>query len=181
MKISFKLDNPAYSNSFFHGDWKIKQNNFLFPEINSKKMFVGIDPGTTNIGICVLYGGEAKTFQVVLPRNPNPVNRMKEAVSILDYVVSYSNRKVLVCIEGASFGDVYRQVELAEIRAACTLWAIEKATVVEIVPPSSIRKNVFGNGSIKAKDLWKNLLPGDAADALACACYLVQVDDITRT
>lgn len=181
MKTSFKLENPTWSNVYLHGDWKIKQNNFSFPKIKSNTMFVGVDPGTTNIGISVLFNGEAKTFQIAVPRNPNPINRMKDAISILEYIINYKNKRIFVCIEGASFGDVYRQVELAEIRAACALWAIEKAELVEIIPPSSIRKKVFGNGSIKAKELWKNLLPGDAADALACSLYLIQMDDISRS
>lgn len=97
--------------------------------------------------------------------------------SFINTYPPYTFSKKGVCIEGASFGDVYRQVELAEIRASAVLWSIEKfyPEDVFLVPPSKIRKKVFGNGSIIGKDVWKKQLSPDAADALACAYYLVDV------
>lgn len=140
---------------------------FPLPDI----MCVGIDPGTTNLGICTLFHGELKTYKVKLIRDKNPINRMLNTKKALSLCVNYQDYKASACIEGASYGDVYRQVELAEIRAACVFWALEHGMDVKIAQPSEIRKAVFGNGTIRGKDIWKDVLSGDAADALACAYF----------
>lgn len=134
-------------------------------------MCVGIDPGTVNLGICVFLFRKISVYTIKLNRDKNPVNRMLNTKKILSYLIPYQEYDSKVCIEGASYGDVYRQVELAETRAACVFWGVDYGMDVKIAQPSEIRKAVFGNGTIKGKDVWKGILSGDAADALVCAYY----------
>ena len=160
-------------DSFVFGNWKIKRYDVVLPiKIPANDVFIGIDPGTTNLGVCTIESSYATVFQIRMTRNSNPVERIIEARKILNHIVKKGS-VTNICVEGASFGDVYRQVELAEIRAACALWGIDRKAEVVIVPPSSIRKKVFGNGSINPKEIWKKYMVGDAADALACAYYLI--------
>lgn len=138
-------------------------------------MHLGIDPGTTNLGIAVvdatLGTPEVKLWQIKLDRLDNPVDRIQQVQSILSMCMPYSYyNNMLAVIEGASYADRYRQVELAEQRASIALWCLSKGYKAQIVPPNTIRKKVFGNGRIKAQDVWTNI-PADAANALACCYY----------
>ena len=160
-----------FKNRFSHGEWVIDQVEITPPFVIPKGKFIGLDPGTTNFGICVLENGKCKTFKVHFKRDKNPVVRMVNTKNLLSYIINSYEYMNWVCIEGASYGDIYRQVELAEIRAACVFWALDRKMEVKISQPSEIRKVVFGNGSIKGKDIWKDYLSGDAADAVACAYF----------
>lgn len=74
--------------------------------------------------------------------------------------------------------DRYRQVELEDIRAACVCWGLlhGRDLDIQIVPPPSIRKVVFG--SAKIKNPWeKQGLPNNAAAALGCALYPIYAKD----
>jgi len=73
-------------------------------------------------------------------------------------------------IEGSAFGARFRQVELGEARATMAIWGKDHRFDVQIIAPNSIRKNVFGNGKIKAQEVWSGL-PNDALAALSCIYY----------
>lgn len=154
-----------------YGGFKVEVIDITPPFPLPNIMCVGIDPGTTNLGICTFFRDMLRTYKVKLIRDKNPINRMLNTKKALSSCVHYQDYKASVCIEGASYGDVYRQVELAEIRAACVFWALDHGMDVKIAQPSEIRKAVFGNGTIKGKEIWKDVLSGDAADALACAYF----------
>ena len=133
------------------------------------KGYMGIDPGTACLGIAFLLPNEqAVLYEFVIDRVLNPVSRMITAQEICQWVDwSHFYTPDAIVIEGASFGDTHRQVELAEQRAAMALyWSKNKQ--VEIVPPMSIRKQAFGSAKTKAVDVWPDF-PKDAAVALSCA------------
>lgn len=73
-------------------------------------------------------------------------------------------------IEGASYGKLYRQVELEDVRAAAVMWFHRYGIKNYVIPPTSIRKQVFGHG--RMKNPWSNI-PDDIAAALGCAYYSV--------
>lgn len=79
-------------------------------------------------------------------------------------------------IEGASFGDKFRQVELAEARTAALMALDDLVKDIQILPPLSIRKQVFGNGKIRGEDKWEYLLPPNAASSLVCALCATQIN-----
>ena len=155
---------------------------------NKSKTYIGIDPGTKNLGFARITPQSVHIYQVSMERNPDPIQRMNDVRDIwrgFQFSMPYN---FTVVIEGAAFmSSNYRQVELAEVRAAL---AIEMSNYggakVSIVPPNTIRKRVFGKATIKAHDTWttlydvNNFAPikdcPDALAALSCAYYGVMTD-----
>ena len=142
-------------------------------EFPIQNMCLGCDPGSVNLGLALIHqylSPYAELYQIKTTRLPDAVDRIRNIQYILsDCILSFSF-KPLAIIEGASFGDRYRQVELAEIRASMALWCLDKGMEVSIVPPQTIRKQVFGSAKIKAHEQWKELEKyKDAAAALSCA------------
>lgn len=134
-------------------------------------MYIGIDPGTVHLGIGVLWETTVTLYQVTIQRNPDPIQRILDAQKIMQECIHAHPYSAKVCIEGASYGDVYRQVELAEMRATIALWSIAHNFDVTIQPPNTIRKRVLGSGTKKAHELWTDI-PQDCAAALSCAFFV---------
>jgi len=137
-------------------------------------MSVGVDPGTTNMGIAVIEGylnnPYAVLYQIKMERNDDPIERMKLAQEVMSQCIYYYRSPMVATIEGSAFSEHYRQTELAEIRAAVALWLVGKGFPTKIVNPGTIRKAVLGNGKLKPHEVWTDLkdIP-DAAQALCCA------------
>ena len=142
-----------------------------FPDKETERVRIGLDPGTTKMGLAYIWKNFGYIYEVKIIRDNNPVNRILITQEILSACFDVFSYEPLMTIEGSSFADTYRQVELAEVRASAVLWAVNHGIVPQIVPPQSIRKNVFGSAKIKAEELWKDY-PPDAASALACAYYM---------
>jgi Holliday junction resolvasome RuvABC endonuclease subunit len=138
-----------------------------------QNMCLGIDPGTVNMGLAIIHQylyPFAELFQIKMERLPDAVDRIRNIQYLLDDYIHTFSFKPLAVIEGSSFGNAYRQVELAEIRASMVLWCLNKGMEVSIIPPQSIKKKVFGSAKIKAHEEWKDLENyKDAAAALSCA------------
>lgn len=139
--------------------------------------FIGVDPGTVNYGLTVLDVPTAKyivyqasIYQIKFnERKKNPLDRVHSLYSVLEEI-EISKYPKSVIIEGASYGDKYRQAELAEIRMGTALWFDAKGSVCHVVSPNSIRSHVFGSAKIKAHEYWKELEKyPDAAASLSCA------------
>lgn len=152
--------------------WKIE----LPTPIVLGNMTAGFDPGSTHMGFAWNIEGlqQAYVMQIDKHRTMNPIERMKEVYGIFSEMITHAHQwDVNLTIEGASFSDKYRQVELAEIRATVAWWAMHNGVrEVQIVPPLTIRKAVFGNAKLKAHDVWDNHdIPNDALAALSCMYY----------
>lgn len=131
----------------------------------------GIDPGIRNMGFATLKASAWNLYQVKLKRiDDDPLERMLLVWKAIGTLIGMFSLNSHVVIENASFGHTYRQVHLAEMRAAAILWFYRYQIPIQVVPPQSVRKNVFGSAKIKAKEEWSEL-PPDAAAALACALY----------
>lgn len=137
-------------------------------------IFIGIDPGTTNLGIAKLIGypnnPSCYVYQISMIRDANPIERIKHVQQIINMLLVDYVQPMKLIIEGASFGDKFRQVELAEQRAAIVSIALTKGIPVTMAPPLTIRKVIFGSGKKKADMVWPEI-PKDAAAALSCAYY----------
>lgn len=136
---------------------------------------VGVDPGTANMGIAILVPDMAGLlYQIKMERDKDPMVRLRrthEALSRIFYYFDVPNCIQRVIIENASFGDHFRQVELAEQRAGIGLWFRDRYDCpVYFVSPTSIYKWVFGNSKTKAGNEWPQY-PKDAASALAAAYF----------
>ena len=158
--------------------WKIRKFKIVPPvDLNLSTMYIGIDPGTVNLGVAVSYpfsNPTVEVFEVKIERDDNPINRIVSAGHILSDCINIFGARTIAVIEGSAFSQNYRQTELAEARASYVLWCINKGIMPYIVNPMTIRKKVFGKAKTKAEDVWKEL-PPNSASALACMYYAIQV------
>lgn len=151
-----------------------KQKIQLPMPINQFAMSVGVDPGTTHMGIAVIEGYVDKPYailyQIKLERSADPIERMRLAQEIMSQCVFWYKSPMFATIEGSAFSQPYRQTELAEIRAAVALWCVQKGFSTRIENLGTIRKAVLGNGKALPHEVWKELAEvPDAAQALCCA------------
>jgi hypothetical protein len=138
--------------------------------VTTEHVLFGIDPGTTKMGLAFLWKNICHVFEIQIVRSDDAVVRILLVHELLDKCFAMFDYAPLMTIEGSSYGNAYRQVELAEVRASAVLWALKYGIKPSIVPPLSIRKGVFGSAKLTAEFGWKEL-PPDAASALACAYF----------
>lgn len=141
-------------------------------------LLVGIDPGSTHLGITLLpFNDISKSllcFEITLPSKKTSIESALAVCNAFYICMKLGRMNYLsnfpAIIEGPSYGERYGQAKLAEMRIALALEIHNKFYGrVLYSPPKSIRKIVFGDGKIIAKKLWKDILLPDAADSLACA------------
>ena len=131
----------------------------------------GIDPGTVNMGIACVNSIPNVTimlYQVKIKRGDTVLDRILATQDILTQCRMVIHPNAEAVIEGASYGAKFRQVELEDVRAAAVMWFHRYSIKSYVVPPNTIRKQVFGNG--REKNPWSNI-PDDIAAALGCAYY----------
>jgi hypothetical protein len=141
----------------------------------------GLDPGV-NFGLTVIEGEKVFVFHGSLVQENKPGCYGLVAYRFLENVISRAVdglRDARLVIEGAAYGAPFRQVELSEIRAGFFLAASLSShfSGVQISPPATIRKEVFGNGKTQAGDEWPTL-NHNAADSLAMALYAAQTKGV---
>lgn len=141
------------------------------PEVHPGYTVMGIDPGTTHVGIAVYDRGIYFIWEASMNREPTMERRMLVMEELMAYAMPSGVNKLI--IEGPGYmASSYRQAELEDIRCASVLYKRTKnlQMSIQIVPPNSIRKVVFG--SAKIKNPWKEFgIPDNAAAALGCALY----------
>lgn len=142
--------------------------------IFSFKQSIGIDPGTTHLGIAVIEGylehPYAYLFQITMERQEDAINRIKEAQNTMSDCINWYTPPNYAVIEGAAYSAKFRQVELAEVRTAIALWCMNKGFETHIIAPNTLRKKVLGNGRLLPHVVWTGL-PSDVTQALCCAYY----------
>ena len=136
------------------------------PAFMSPTRVLAIDPGK-NFGMAFVGDTDAVVFNGVLPDVGVPLREM--AFNFIKMMCDIWSPDILV-LEGASYGDRYGQVKLAEVRCGFALGATEAGVEVKIVAPKTPRKVVFGSGDTQAMDVWATL-NHNAADALCLALY----------
>lgn len=147
------------------------------PETPYSFSIMGVDPGTAHLGVAV-YDDQANMFfvwEIHLERETTMERRMLVMEEIMKYAMP-PGADFLV-IEGAGYmSSSYRQAELEDVRCASVLYKrlCNPKMKIDVVPPNSIRKVVFG--SAKIKNPWKDVgLPDNAAAALGCALYPIYI------
>lgn len=147
-------------------------------EVDQPIQAVGIDPGR-NFAIAridrrhleVLYGEFNKADAIQYAEWAATLMRTEYAWAV----------DIPVTVEGAAYGGPgrkkqgykYGQVGLAYIRFGFYL-PMSRITRAAIVPPATIRKIAFGNGNIKARDLWPDMNE-NAAAAIGCAFHAARL------
>ena len=132
---------------------------------------IGVDPGR-NFGVGILYNKKLTVYWGKFPKQDEDY-RYSLLVSnfVQDWIPEYACSITRIAIEGPSFGSHFKQVMLEDVRVGFWLGfqGIGKETIY--VPPQTARKQVFGDGRIKASDLWLSINK-NAADAVAIALYV---------
>lgn len=131
----------------------------------------GVDPGTTHLGLAFIWRSSCHIFEAKIVRSADPVERISLTQEIMNKCFTIHDYTSFMTIEGSSFNSGYRQVELAEVRAAAVLWGLDHEMKTIIIPPMSIRKAVFGSAKLRAEIEWDLRKYPNAASALACAYY----------
>jgi Holliday junction resolvasome RuvABC endonuclease subunit len=153
--------------------WKMMTINLPAP-LTESEQYIGIDPGTTHIGIAVYSPSQRmdtiNLWEIEIERSNDAQIRAAYAWSILYPTIGH-RLGGKACIEGAAYGNPYRQVELAEQRGVFLAWFMYYGIPAILIPPITIRKVVFGNGKVKAQEYW-DTIPPNAACALSCLYYL---------
>lgn len=135
-----------------------------------KYKVLGFDPGTTRLGIAYITHYYCVAYELEWERGNTTNQRIWQLNQQLEDFKYLHPFKIIV--EGASYADKYRQVELQDIRAGIVCWDME---ATEVVPPNTIRKVVFG--SAKIKNPWTEQgIPDNAAAALACSLYPIMLE-----
>ena len=157
------------------------------------KIYIGIDPGSRNMGLTILSDTVSISFEIKYPPEKDAVKRILKIYATTKLCFYYVfdrgiKQEICVVIEGSSFGDKYGQSTLADARTAAFLSILriaeEDAWVncqAKYIPPQSIRKQVFGSAKIKGEEVWKDQLPPDAASSLVCAICAVFQSQQTPT
>lgn len=133
---------------------------------------VGVDPGL-NMGLAFLDGEDvAHTLSLRINREDFPTADLLQFISRVPVLVEGRVPKNMpVVVEGPAYGARYGQPLLGAVRGTL-LVSFKNAgyDVVVEMAPKTIRKRVFGDGTIQPKKVW-NLrgFSKDAADALSMA------------
>lgn len=134
-------------------------------DVDTNFFYAGLDPGSSRLGIAL----GTHLWEIEIKRDDTTPTRMNHIWRLLNQLIPYAK---YLTIEGPSYADRYRQVELQDIRCGAACWAMNDSRNIEVlvVPPLTIRKVVFG--SAKIKNPWKEQgIPDNAAAALGCALY----------
>lgn len=143
------------------------------------KLVSAIDPGYRNIGVAISNGSRSiSCVQITVPTHDNEIERLWGIHTLVDGWLSRltfdtSVRYTSIAIEQAAYSRGKGQAPLSHARAAC-IFAASKWGTPELVPISTARRVVFGNGKIKGKDVWGDDIGPDAADALVLLTYLIE-------
>ena len=135
------------------------------------EMRIGCDPGTRNLGIAIIRPEipSVNLYKIVLERHEKALLRLLDVQQVLGRTIGHFQLNAKAIIEGAGYmASTYRQVELAEQRAAMMLWFYAEGIETELIPPNTIRKSSFGHG--RMKNPWDNIEDNMAA-ALGCALF----------
>lgn len=135
--------------------------------------FYGIDPGYKHIGFSTISGITGFCYEITCRDFFDQMDRATALKNMMSKLISTNSRHPepkWIIMEGSSHAEKFGQTSLAEARLSLALGASEFG-IVKFVPPSTIRKYVFGKGNLRGEDVYKNELPPNAAASLGCACY----------
>ena len=164
---SLPLTYPKNTLTLYVQDTKELLESFKMEWINSFPTIVGIDPGSRHMGISIIEKEMTTSIEVLVNPSDDPIERMEMIRRVIVDNVPRTHGFALV--EGSSHGEVYGQTQLAEARASAMMALKVKGYLIQVMPPSSIRKKVFGNGKTRGEDYWKKQIAPNAASSLVCA------------
>lgn len=138
-----------------------------FPDYDNA---VGIDPGR-NFGLSTLLNGTLMTYWGKFPKCELSTDYHIMASDFIKEWLPVDLPVQIVMVEGPSYGDMYGQVLLEDVRLGFFMAFKSLGYDVQYVAPLRVRKAIFGNGKIKARDVWLDLPDNNSSDAAAIALY----------
>lgn len=168
IQLSLPLTFPLYSITLHTQDTKELLESFKMKWGNAYPTVVGIDPGSRHMGITIIEKVSTVSMEVLVNQSDDPIERMEMVRKVIVDNVPRPNHGFAL-VEGSSHGEVYGQTQLAEARASAMMALKVRGFVIKVMPPSSIRKKVFGNGKTRGEDFWKKQIAPNAASSLVCA------------
>jgi len=138
---------------------------YIFRDVDDA---IGIDPGR-NWGISIISGGILFTYWGKLPKMVAPDYHNYITCWLNGWFSPNFTAKVAV-IEGAAYGAMYSREMLEDVRLGLYDGMKELGKDVSYVPPMKIRRQVLGNGRLKASDILLSIDP-NGADSVAIALY----------
>lgn len=142
-------------------------------------IFVGVDPGA-NFGLAIITAQQVIIANGHLPKSKSKPTGWEYGVEAYDFIRKYvmplNAGTGIAVVEGASYGKKYGQVPLESERFAFYLGLLHNGYQVHVVPPATIRKEVFHNGKMQAMDYWPTI-NHNAADALSMSLYAKLIAD----
>lgn len=156
--------------------WELDLPDVLHVAHKHRTNLFGYDPGTIHFGIAWTNLNRVMLAQAELERAKDSVQRMNDLSAVLvalSLSMSWSLPHAVHVIEGASYSDKFRQVELAEARTTIKWWTDRmKPGSCHILQPNTIRKQVFQNAVMMAHNYWDaDDINYDALAALSCLYY----------
>lgn len=114
-------------------------------------IIIGIDPSLTSTGICAMRDGIVLSNEAVTSKftGAKRLSDFKEQlIPKVCYVADIEdiNEKVVVFIEGYSFGSVGRKEFIAELGGTIRLMLYEQEIEFVDVPPTVLKKYITGKG-----------------------------------
>jgi len=146
----------------------------IAPRFSNMQFGIGVDPGQRHMGLAVLAQDQAVAWQITWKDMPGRAFRASIIMHTIRYLIGKVRREAVRydgLIEDAAGNARFGQAQLAEARTAAMI-AVQESPLIrklEVMPPMTWRKQLFGHGHIRAEEVWKDKLPGDAATAVALA------------
>lgn len=171
-KVTWKLQS---------GDIIVKVYSSLIPHA-TPLTGIGVDPGR-NFGIATLNRRVATVYSGTLPKE-DKTRKYRYGISAYEMMSNpqryHGNGPAVV--EGAAHKMPHGQADLAHVRMGYVLGLQYAGFPCELEPPSTIRKNALGKGTIGGLEIWPEL-NHNGADALAVALFAagIKQEDISGT
>ena len=141
---------------------------------------IGIDSSTTNTAVVALKDGEMIYFKLYSPKDKDIIDRS-------EYIVKYINKwfnadnltlvgeQVRIGVEAASFQSRGMRDKLTMLLGAIFYCIKLKGFNIELLPPSTIKKQFAGNGRA-SKDEMEECVPEDIMQEFRA--YTKKTDDL---
>ena len=164
----FEKKNPVEWNTR-HGKVKLSVTVSNIP--GQRLLYgIGVDPGRA-FSVATLDGRKAVLYHGLLPKRDKK-RKYEYGLSAVDALRRKENYNGVgeAVVEGAAFKMPHGQVDLAHVRMGYCLGLDAAGFEVSIVPPATIRAQVWGKGNLGGLEMFPEL-NHNAADALGCALY----------
>lgn len=153
-----------------------------FHQYKRRGQFIGIDPGSAKCGLSIISGEtmRAHCFEIRFLPCDDMIHKMYRVIEVFFALEEkYAALDRYVVVEGADYGSVFGQADLAMARALETYAFSAPEARMKILAPKKIRSITFRNGDKRAEEVWRFLPPNLASSLCAAISGLISFPDLT--